>query len=71
MLQGLSAIFVLAGGTSVHHPQRCSHGDQFVVILLVMLLLSVVFNNSTIYGQTYELECVVVFAVAWEQVAIL
>lgn len=36
-----------------------------------MLLLSVVFNNSTIYGQNYELEWVVVFAVAWEQVAIL
>lgn len=30
--------------------QRCSHRDQFVVILLVTLLLSVVYNNSTIYG---------------------
>lgn len=25
--------------------------DQFVVILVVTLLLNVVFNNSTIYGQ--------------------
>lgn len=37
-----------------------------------MLLLSVVFNNNTIYGQEKnELDWVVVFAVAWEQVAIL
>lgn len=71
MFEGLSAIFVLAGGMTVINPQRSSRGDQFVVILLVMLLLSVVFNNSTIYGQKYELEWVVVFAVAWEQVAIL
>lgn len=71
VFEGLSAIFVLARGTSVINPQRCSHGDQFVVILLVMLLLSVVFNNSTIYGQKYELEWVVVFAAAWEQAAVL
>lgn len=56
VFKGLSAIFVLAGGKTVINPQRSSHGDQFVVILLVMLLLSVVFNNSTIYGQKYELE---------------
>lgn len=30
------------------------------------LLLSVVFNNSTIYGQKNELECVIVLAVALE-----
>lgn len=56
VFEGLSAEFVLAGGKSVINRQRCSHGDQFVVILLVTLLLSVVFNNSTIYGQKYELE---------------
>lgn len=42
---------VLARGKSSINPQRCSHEGPFVVILLVMLLLSVVFNNSTIYGQ--------------------
>lgn len=63
---------ILAGGKSVINPQRCSCEDPFVVILLVMLLLSVVFNNNTIYGQKKnELEWVVVFTVAWEQVAIL
>lgn len=36
---------------------RCSHRDQFVVILVVMLLLNVVFNNGTIYGQNNELVC--------------
>lgn len=56
VFEGLSAMFVLVRGKSVIDRQRCSHGDQFVVILLVMLLLSVVFNNSTIYGQKYELE---------------
>lgn len=45
---------------------RCSHRDQFVVILVVMLLFNVVLNNSTIYGQTNELECVIVLAVALE-----
>lgn len=45
---------------------RRSHGDQFVVILVVTLLLNVVFNNSTIYGQKNELECVIVLAVALE-----
>lgn len=43
-----------------------SHRDQFVVILVVTLLLNVVFNNSTIYGQKNELECVIVLAVALE-----
>lgn len=35
-----------------------------MVILVVALLLNVVFNNSTIYGQKNELECVIVLAVA-------
>ena len=36
---------------------RCSHRDQVVVLLVVALLLNVVFNNSTIYGQNNELVC--------------
>lgn len=47
------------------NPQRCSHRDQFVVILLVMLLLNVVFNNITINGQIKR-EGVIVLAVAWK-----
>lgn len=53
-----SRSFFLSGDKSVVDPrvcfvcrQRCSHRDQFVVILVVTLLLNVVFNDSTIYGQ--------------------
>lgn len=66
-------VLFLSGEKSVVDPrvrcvcrQRRSHRDQFVVLLLVTLLLIVVFNDSTIYGQKNELECVIVLAVALE-----
>lgn len=77
LLTGLSCSFVLilflSGEKSVVDPQVCfvcrqrrSNRDQFVVISVVTLLLNVVFNDSTIYGQKNELECVIVLAVALE-----
>lgn len=66
-LTGLSCLFSFCSvremcyqSLSLFFGGRCSHKDQFLVILVVTLLLNVVFNNSTIYDQKNELECVIV-----------